>query len=96
MVKNSPPNARDAGLIPGSGPFPGEGNGNLFQYSCLGNSWTEEPGRLHSPWGGKIVRHDLATKIQKHTRYDPVIPLLAIYPRKKNRKCPHTNIIFYI
>ena len=26
---------RDMGSIPGSGRFPGEGYGNLFQYSCL-------------------------------------------------------------
>ena len=32
--------------IPGSGRSSGEGNGNPFQYSCLGNSWTEEPGGL--------------------------------------------------
>ena len=37
-VKNPPANARDAGSIPGSGRSPGEGNGNPFQYSCLGNS----------------------------------------------------------
>ena len=28
---------RDAGSIPGSGRSPGEGNGNLVQYSCLEN-----------------------------------------------------------
>ena len=28
VVKNLPANAGDAGLIPGSGRFPGEGNGN--------------------------------------------------------------------
>ena len=27
----------DTGLIPGSGRSPGGGNGNLLQYSCLGN-----------------------------------------------------------
>ena len=40
MVKNPPANAGnsgDIGLIPGSGRSPGEGNGNLFQYSCLEN-----------------------------------------------------------
>ena len=37
MVKNLAANARDAGLIPGLGRSPGEGNGNLPQYSCLGN-----------------------------------------------------------
>ena len=28
---------RDPGLVPGSGGFPGEGSGNLLQYSCLEN-----------------------------------------------------------
>ena len=40
MVKNLPVDAgdvTDAGLIPGSGRSPEEGNGNPFQYSCLGN-----------------------------------------------------------
>jgi len=30
-------NAGDLDLIPGSGRSPGEGNGNLLQYSCLRN-----------------------------------------------------------
>ena len=37
LVKNLPANAGNAGLIPGSGRSPGEGNGNPLQYSCLGN-----------------------------------------------------------
>ena len=40
MVKNLPANTGgpgDTGLIPGSGKTPGEGNGNLLQYSCLEN-----------------------------------------------------------
>ena len=36
--KESAPNARNLGLIPGSGRFPGEGNGNTLQYPCLENS----------------------------------------------------------
>ena len=35
--KESACNAGDLGSIPGSGRSPGEGNGNPFQYSCLGN-----------------------------------------------------------
>ena len=31
-------NARDPGLIPGSGRSPGEGMGHRLQYSCLDNS----------------------------------------------------------
>ena len=38
VVKNPPANAEDAGLIPGSGRYPGEGNGNPLQDSCLENS----------------------------------------------------------
>ena len=38
VVKNLPANnAGDAGSIHGSGRFPGEGNSNPLQYSCLGN-----------------------------------------------------------
>ena len=43
--------ARDVGSISGLGRSPGEGNGNLFQYSCLENSMDRgswrAPGRKH-------------------------------------------------
>ena len=35
MVKNPTANGGDTDLIPGLGRFPGERNGNPFQYSCL-------------------------------------------------------------
>ena len=37
-VKNLPAHAGEAGLIPGSGRPPAEGNSNPLQYSCLDNS----------------------------------------------------------
>ena len=37
VVKNLPGSTGDMALVPGSGRSPGEGNGNPFQYSCLGN-----------------------------------------------------------
>ena len=51
VVKNLPANAgdaRDMGLILGSGRSPGAENGNPLQYSYLENPWTEESGGLHS------------------------------------------------
>ena len=45
VVKNLPDNtgdAKDTGLIPGSGRSPGEGNGNPLQYFCLENSMGRE------------------------------------------------------
>ena len=43
-------NAGDLGSIPGSGRFPGEGNGNPLQYSCLENLMD---GGTWCPWGRK-------------------------------------------
>ena len=37
VVKDPPANAGDTGSIPGSGRFPGGGNGNPLQYFCLRN-----------------------------------------------------------
>ena len=51
VVKNPPAIAGDTGdmgSIPGSGRFPGIGNGHPLQYSCLETPRTEEPGRLQS------------------------------------------------
>jgi len=42
VVKVLPISAGDVGLIPGSGRSPEGGNGNLLQYSCLGNSTDRE------------------------------------------------------
>ena len=52
-VKNPPANAgdaRDVGLIPGLGKFPGGGNGNPLQYSCMGNSMDRGVWWATSPW----------------------------------------------
>ena len=40
--KESASNAGDMGSVPGSGRFPGEGNGNPLQYSYLENSVDRE------------------------------------------------------
>ena len=40
--KESASNTGDPGSVPGSGRFPGEGNGNTLQYSCLGKPMDRE------------------------------------------------------
>ena len=60
VVKIIPASARDpgdVGSIPGLGSLPGIGSGNLLQYSCLENPWTEEPGRLQC-MGQQRVGHN--------------------------------------
>ena len=37
VIKNVPFNTGNMSSIPGLGRFPGKGNGNPVQYSCLGN-----------------------------------------------------------
>ena len=62
VVKNLPSNARDArdtSLIPGSGRYPGEGNGNLFQYFCLENSMDREAWQAKS-MGSQRIGHNWA------------------------------------
>ena len=58
--KESACNAGDPGSVPGLGRFPGEGNGNPFQYSCLGNPI--DRGAWRATWGCKRVRHYLAAE----------------------------------
>ena len=57
VVKNLPANAvdaRDVGLIPGSGRSPGEGNGNPLQYSYLRNPMDRGACLVvYSPWSHK-------------------------------------------
>ena len=51
--KKLPSNAKDMCLIPGLGRSPGEGNGNLLQYSCLGKSHRQRSLVNYSPWSLK-------------------------------------------
>ena len=54
-------NAGDMGSIPGLGRFPGEGNGNPLQYSCLGNP-VDRGAWWATVHGVPTVGHDLLTK----------------------------------
>ena len=52
-VKNLPASAgdaRDVGLIPGSEISPGGGNGDLLQYSCLGNPMDQRAWQTTVHW----------------------------------------------
>ena len=53
MIKPSAYDAGDPGSIPGLGRYPGEGNGNPFQYSCLENPIDKRSLVGYNPWGYK-------------------------------------------
>ena len=63
-------NAGDMGSIPGSGRYPGEGNGNSLHILAWEITRTEEPSKLQS-MGSPRVRHNLATEQQQPV--DPTI-----------------------
>ena len=63
--ENLPANEGDVDSISGSGVSPGEGNGNPFQYSCLGKPQGQRSLVAYSPWGHKGIRHDLVTNQQQ-------------------------------
>ena len=66
MVKNLLANQQTPGLILGSGRSPGGGNGNSFQYSCLGNPM--DRGARRATVHG-VTESDMTEKIntQMHT-----------------------------
>ena len=92
VVKNPPDSsgdARDSGSIPGSGRFPGEGNDNPLQYSCLENhmdgTWQGIP-----PWGCKEL--DMTERLI-HTMYvsmllSPYFPPSPSPPPHRPQPCP--------
>ena len=51
-------NVRDLGSIPGLGRFPGEGNGNPLQYSCLENPMNRGAWCSLLSLGSQRVGHD--------------------------------------
>ena len=81
VVKNLPANAGDTGeegLIPGSGRFPEEGNGNPLQYSCLEDSM-DRGTCPWSPWSHKEV--DMTQQLSTHAVYfnECIMRLKACY-----------------
>ena len=60
MVKNLPADTGDPGSIPGSRRFPGAGNANPLQYSCLGNPMDRGTSRatVHGVTKGRIGMSD--------------------------------------
>ena len=72
--KESACSAGDVGSIPGSGRSPGEGNGNLLQYSCLENLIDRGAWWATSPWGCKesVTTEHADAKIKKQGVHMPL------------------------
>ena len=62
VVKNPPTNAGDMGSVLGSGRYPGGGNGNPLQYSCLVNPMDREYLSRLQFMGSQRIICDLVTE----------------------------------
>ena len=71
--KESASIAGDLGLIPGLGRSPGEGNGNLLQYSCLENPRGQRSLAGYSPWGYKESDMTEQLSTAQQTKYKDTI-----------------------
>ena len=80
-------NAGDIGLIPGSGRYPGERNGNSLQYSCLENSM-DRGAWLATVHGVTRFGLDLVTKPLQPYTYTYIYTYTHIYI--------HTYIYIYV
>ena len=78
--KASVDNVGDLGSIPGSGRFPGEGNSNPLQYSCLENPMDGVARcRLLCPWGRKELEMTEWLHFTHSFLYSPPLTLIHDY-----------------
>ena len=99
MVKNLPANSGDTDLIPGLGRYPGGGNGNPLQYSCLENSM--DRGAWWATFHGIArVRHDLVTNYhylgQITTRYKANTAVRDCLVQTSSYWMPTINSVTYV
>ena len=70
-MKNLSAKEGDAGWIPGSGTFPRGGNGNPFQYSCLGNSKDKRAMWIHG-----ATKEEMNTFL--HSYFDSIVMMIFL------------------
>ena len=90
VVKNTPTNAEGSASIPGSGRSPAEGNGNLLQYSCLGNPMNSRAWRATAQsvqFSCSVVSDSLWPHKLRHTRPPCPPPAPRVYPNS----CPFSR-----
>ena len=75
--KSSIYDAGDLGSIPGSGRFPGEGNGNPLWYSCLENPVDGEAWYRLQSVGLQRVGRDCVTSLSLDSLYTQVVAFVS-------------------
>ena len=83
MVKNPPPNARDAESAPGLECSPREEVTTHSSILAWEIRWTEEPDRLHSTWGHK------ESDMTKHTHEQMINFIMSSL---SSHELPYVNI----
>ena len=88
VVKNLPANVGDKGSVPWSGSYPGVGNSNVLQYSCL-----EKCGQRilagYSPWVTESWTH---THTHTHTHTQSLLSQMLFYRKVKVKSLSHVQL----
>ena len=94
-VKNSPASAGNAGSIHGLGRYPGKGNRNPLQYSCLGNSMDREVWRaaVHVVTKESDMTYRLNNKAAQITSAHSSILNLGVGLSEKTKPCFKVHVI---
>ena len=91
--KESACNAGDQGSIPGLGRSPGEGNGNLLQYSCLENPMDRGAWRARAHGVAKELDMTEATKQQSQNKVEITLQSSAGFNYPYHISLPEVQII---
>ena len=65
----------DLGSVPASGRSPEEGNGYTLQYSCLENTWTEDPRGLQSMGSQRVSTTERLTLLLPYVLPTHMVPM---------------------
>ena len=84
-VKASACNVGDLGSIPGSGRFPGEGNGNPLEYSCLENP--RDGGACWVAVYGVAQSRTWLTRLSSRSSTPPFLNLFHLPPHQISLGC---------
>ena len=87
MIKKSPANAGDAGLIAGQGRSPGGGHDNPLQYSCL-----EKPMDGGAWWATVHGVVKSQTQLRTHTLFRTRSGLFWMWLSEKSHRKQHLNV----
>ena len=87
QVLSNAGDVRDVGSISVLGRFPGVGNGNLLQYSCLEESMGRGARQVTAHRGSQRVRHDWAVEHRECIAMSYLLSFISVVSARSQTQC---------